>query len=115
MKPRPKIPTPETRNPKPEIPNQVNCRAAAGGSSTLRVAVTAGAGVGSLTEALSYDASVNNLYGSNNLRGNVPHSGSVSVSVFGAGFGGGGASVAARGGASACEASAWYSSPPHTR
>ncbi|KAJ1470089.1 hypothetical protein T484DRAFT_1849086 [Baffinella frigidus] len=101
------------------------CKTAGGVFGTLRVAMTAGARVGSVTEAVSYDVPM--LGGGLNLtsddmdadenatnattfgRTNSPSTGSVSMTVVGSMFGESDYTAAARLGASACEASEWES------
>jgi hypothetical protein len=86
------------------------CRVASGVHGTLRVAVTAGVRVGSVTEAFSFDLSVR---GDNaavpTTQFNVPSTGSISVTVIGADFGTYLSTLSQRVGMTTCEASDWQS------
>jgi hypothetical protein len=84
----------------------VVARVSAGVGGALRVAVTAGVIVGTVSEASSYDApSVVSVAGA----GTVPTTGQTSITMSGADFGTYSSSVAARAGGTACESSGWVS------
>ncbi|KAJ1475837.1 hypothetical protein T484DRAFT_1827001 [Baffinella frigidus] len=89
-----------------ESDSSMRCLSSGGVFGTLRVAVTAGVGVGSVTEGLSYDVPM--LEGGSK-KGNMPSTGSVSMTVVGSGMGHSDYTGASRVGATACEASGWES------
>jgi hypothetical protein len=96
-----------------ESDSSVRCKSAGGVFGTLRVAVTAGARVGSLTHAVSYDApavsyTIDDDGNEFNATANLPPGGSV-VTVLGAGLGIVAYTDSARTGQSSCEATEWQS------
>ena len=97
-----------------ESDSSVRCLTAGGAFATARVAVTAGARAGSMTEATSYDTPqpghvVNDPASPDNSTANGSPSGGAALRVTASGLGVQRYSHAARVGASACEATRWES------
>ncbi|KAJ1465477.1 hypothetical protein T484DRAFT_1864633, partial [Baffinella frigidus] len=105
-----------------ESDSSMRCLSSGGVFGTLRVAVTAAARAGSVTEGLSYDSPA--LVGGQNATalahnedaanatltpGNIPSMGAISITVVGSGLGVADYSAAARFGDTGCEASEWVS------
>eukprot|EP00961_Rhodomonas_salina_P228162 3083868-Rhodomonas_salina.1 len=81
------------------------CQSASGVGETVRVSMTAGGSVGSMTEAVSFDSSSVSVA----MVVNRPATGSTSVTLSGSGFGSSLSSTFVRSGSSSCEASVWVS------
>eukprot|EP00286_Rhodomonas_abbreviata_P024601 CAMPEP_0181297044 /NCGR_PEP_ID=MMETSP1101-20121128/5026_1 /TAXON_ID=46948 /ORGANISM="Rhodomonas abbreviata, Strain Caron Lab Isolate" /LENGTH=505 /DNA_ID=CAMNT_0023401947 /DNA_START=215 /DNA_END=1732 /DNA_ORIENTATION=+ len=87
-----------------ESDSSVRCLSSAGVRGTVRVGVTVGEALESMSESLSYALTLSSL-----IQANAGTTGSVSVTVAGMGLGGMMQSIRRRVGQSSCEASEWVS------